>query len=147
MYRIFQHKNGILYLKIDTEDLKGIFYLQIVNNPGNIINFNHFEDEVKKNNIREYTLLPEFEDIPIELYEADMENDRYDNDNLCLDHTEESSVNYANYTEEIEFENDFEADDDCDYSYDCDYDVPPGYMDDCPPDVDPDVWREYYTGG
>ena len=36
---------------------------------------------------------------------------------------------------------------DYDNDYDEDYDVPPGYMDDCPDNVDPDNWRERYTGG
>lgn len=31
--------------------------------------------------------------------------------------------------------------------YDPDFDVPPGYMDDSPEDVNSDNWREFYTGG
>jgi transcription elongation factor Elf1 len=50
------------------------------------------------------------------------------------------------YYNENHFDGASDVDDSWD-DYDPDYDVPPGYMDDCPPDMDPDTWREYYTGG
>lgn len=112
MYRVFQHEDGSLYVKIESENLKGIFQLQIVHSINQIIDAQWFEKAVDDKVIREYSLPPAFDSTPIEIYE--------------------------------EYEESYEIDE---YDTDYDYDVPPGYMDDCPEGVDPDNWRESYTGG
>ncbi len=160
---LYISRSGVLFLKFSGyPDCNGVFRLniekqidplwfdnQIINGELKVIEeFN--EDEDFCSILGEE---PEYarEVIPIASYNKDISY--FNEDNYFISNSEESVMTESTLSKKVKIEpedeeqsydaHDYDYEDD----YEDDYDVPPGYMDDCPEDVDPDTWREYYTGG
>lgn len=53
MDRLFQHKDGSLFIKMDHIHLRGVFRLQLVSPLTCTVDLNWFEDELNKSEINE----------------------------------------------------------------------------------------------
>ena len=124
METVYRHEDGSLYIEIESQCLNGIFKLQMVHPNYGTIDPYWFHQEIKNRSV-------------VELHDKIKKKSFITND----DHLNVEDIDYSSNSIQ-----DHDCSDEDIYEND-DYDVPPGYMDDCPPDRDPDNWREFYTGG
>lgn len=130
--RIYCHEDGSLYLAIRwyTSSEDEIFEVRF--RWGNLVfvNSNWFKramDDGKLTEIPDNTLSDEQRDDHC-AYNNDSAYDR--DDCICDSDYEERRSELAMYRND-----------------NFDWDLPPDWMDDCPRDMDPHLWREFYTGG